>query len=107
VLQIVEDIMPDGELAWDRCASRYWTLSGERELRQGDDFKRYFVEKCCKRGKKPTGSSAPALSVKEAQRIYAKILEKNEQRNFGGSDSGSSDSEDEGGDPCDAMKPPL
>jgi hypothetical protein len=69
----------------------------------GEDIKRYFIEKCCERGKKPTGSSGPARSIAEAQKIYAKILEKNAQSTYGGaagSDSDSdSDSEEEGGDP--------
>ncbi|KAJ1404953.1 hypothetical protein B484DRAFT_404595 [Ochromonadaceae sp. CCMP2298] len=61
---------------------------------KGDDLKRYFIETCCERGKKPTGTSGPAKALRDAQRIYSIILTRNAQASFGGSGSDSDTSSD-------------
>mmetsp|Transcript_11817 Transcript_11817/g.26251 ORF Transcript_11817/g.26251 Transcript_11817/m.26251 type:complete len:193 (+) Transcript_11817:172-750(+) len=92
LLKVIDAILPSGQVAWLKVAERYHVLSGELLARQPEDVKRYFMEKCCDKGKKPTDTSGPSPTIEEAQRIYRKILSKNSMRDHGGGGSGSSTS---------------
>ncbi|KAJ1408918.1 hypothetical protein B484DRAFT_468909, partial [Ochromonadaceae sp. CCMP2298] len=87
LLKVIDAILPGGQVAWLKVAERYHVLSGELLAHQPED-----VEKCCGKGKKPTGTSGPSPTIEEAQRIYRKILSKNSMRDHGGGGSGSSTS---------------
>jgi hypothetical protein len=82
LLKVIDAILPGGQVAWPKVAERYHVLSGELLARQPEDVKRYFMEKCCDKGKKPTGTSGPSPTIEKAQRIYRKILSKNSMRGW-------------------------
>ena len=84
-INCVEAILPDGALQWTMVAQRYHQVSGEKELRENHDLKRYFTthKNLCDNGKKVTGSSAPKPQVARCQMIFrAYVLSVECSRNF-------------------------
>ena len=76
VINIVGAHLPVSSDDWKECCEAYQAATSELLLRDNADFKRYFWEKCCNKGKKPTGSSGADDSVCRAQNIYQQILNK-------------------------------
>jgi len=55
LVMAVEELLPNGAQSWAKVAALYQSRSGELILRDHDDVKRYWIEKCCNKFKKPTG----------------------------------------------------
>ena len=56
LIQVVEEKLPNGAQGWQEVAFLYQQWSGELVLRDYEDVKRHWVDKCCNRFKKPTGN---------------------------------------------------
>jgi len=56
LILVVEELLPNGAQSWAEVAALYQSRSGEMILRDHDDVKRYWIEKCCNKFKKPTGT---------------------------------------------------
>jgi hypothetical protein len=52
----VEELMPNGAQSWGEVAALYQSRSSELILRDHDDMKQYWIEKCCNKFKKLTGT---------------------------------------------------
>ena len=53
---------------------RYKIAAQETVDREGPDMKRYFIQKLCNNGRKPTGNSGTNDTTRRAQEIYQRIL---------------------------------
>jgi len=53
---VVKDVLPNGVQSWAEVAALYQKQSGKLILQDHDDVKRYWIEKCCNKFKKPTGT---------------------------------------------------
>ena len=73
LLDVVDLVLPIGR---QEVSQRYKAESGDADLRDWQDLKRYFVEKLCDKNRKPTGESAPKPQVARAQAIHEKMLRK-------------------------------
>ena len=83
LLNIIEAVMPIGQIGWQTVAERYQTATDEATRRDPTDVKRQFIGKYCKSNKKPTGSSGPSELIREAQAIQARIIRKENAQNYG------------------------
>jgi hypothetical protein len=97
-IQVVQEKLPNGAQAWQEVAALYHHRSGELILRDYEDVKRHWTEKCCNKFKKPTGDPGdPKTSViLRCQRIQERILAKTAS-SIMGVDSGGDDQLDVGG----------
>ncbi len=101
LLEVMATFLPNqGSNSWDRVAAAYQEKSGEAELRDKEDLKRHWREKCCNKFKKPTGRSGAATDfILRCQRVQLLIHKKNESSLLGDGSGNSSDSnEDEDND---------
>ena len=57
LLDVIEQLMPKGQVGWQAVADRYQIVSGETIARAYDDIRRHFIEKLCNNFKKPTGDT--------------------------------------------------
>jgi hypothetical protein len=55
LINIVSNMLPNGEYAWQAVATAYQAESGEAELRDTTDLKKHWHKVLCNGGKKPTG----------------------------------------------------
>jgi len=56
LILVVEELLPNGAQSWGEVAALYQSHSGELVLWDHDDVKQYWIEKCCNKFKKPTGT---------------------------------------------------
>ena len=101
LLEVMATFLPNQGLnSWDRVAAAYQEKSGEAELRDKEDLKRHWREKCCNKFKKPTGRSGAATDfILRCQRVQLLVHKKNESSLLGdGSDNSSDSYEDEDND---------
>ncbi len=56
-IQIVKDILLNGELAWQAVAIAYQEASSKEKLRDWDDIKEDWIKNLCNWMKKPMGST--------------------------------------------------
>jgi hypothetical protein len=54
LIQVVEELLPNGAQGWEEVAPLYQARSGEMILRDRNDLKQHWVEMCCNKFKKPT-----------------------------------------------------
>ena len=55
LIEIVAQVLPNGEYAWQAVALAYQEQSKEESVRDTDDLKRHWVKNLCNNMKKPTG----------------------------------------------------
>ena len=108
LLDVVDFVLPIGSVQWQEVAQRYKAESGDADLRDWQDLKRYFVEKLCDKNRKPTGESAPKPQVARAQAIHEKMLRKEGAAVYGDeiSSEDGNDDEDEEDDEDAEESPP-
>ena len=87
LMSLVQEFLPDGALGWKTVAEHYHVNSGEKELRDHDDVKKYWSNTLCNKMNKPTGKTGGRTAT--CQKIQKEILEKNAAMTF------SSDEDDE------------
>jgi hypothetical protein len=56
LIMVVEEMLPNVAQAWQEIAVLYQSRSGEMVLRDPNDVKRHWVDKCCNKFKKPSGT---------------------------------------------------
>jgi hypothetical protein len=96
LLNIINDILPVGQEHWKEVANRYKVAASENCVRDSVDLKRHFLEKLCDRNKKPTGVSSPKPEIQRVQKIYRRILQRENSCSIGeGNDSECDNSEEE------------
>ncbi len=97
LLEVMATFLPNqGSNSWDRVAAAYQEKSGEAELRDKEDLKRHWREKCCNKFKKPTGKSGAATDfILRCQRVQLMIHKKNESSLLGDGSGNSSESDDD------------
>jgi hypothetical protein len=78
LIQVVEELLPNGAQGWQEAAFLYQHRSGEMNLRDNDDVKRHWIEKCCNKFKKPTGVPGDPKRdmILRCQRIQQRIHSK-------------------------------
>jgi hypothetical protein len=99
LIQVVEEKLPNGAQGWQEVAFLYQQRSGELVLRDYEDVKRHWVDKCCNKFKKPTGNPGDPKRdmILRCQRIQERILKKSDAAVMGvesGGDDGFDLSED-------------
>jgi hypothetical protein len=52
----VEELLPNWAQSWAEVSALYQSHSGKLVLWDHDDVKQYWIEKCCFKFKKPTGT---------------------------------------------------
>ena len=52
-IQAVEELLPNGAQGWTEVARLYQGRTGELAVREYDDVKQHWIEKCCNKFKKP------------------------------------------------------
>ncbi len=55
LINIVSNMLPNGEYAWQAVATAYQAQSGEKDLRDTADLKKHWHKVLCNCRKKPTG----------------------------------------------------
>jgi hypothetical protein len=75
---VVKELLPNGAQSWAEVAALYQSRSGEMILRDHDDMKRYWIEKCRNKFKKPTGTPGDPKRdmILRCQRIQERIHNK-------------------------------
>ena len=70
--------MPNGAQSWGEVAALYQSRSSELNLRDHDDMKQYWIEKCCNKFKKLTGTPGDPKRdmILRCQRIQEQIHNK-------------------------------
>jgi len=107
LILVVEELLPNGAQSWAEVAALYQSRSGEMILRDHDDVKRYWIEKCCNKFKKPTGTPGDPKRdmILRCQRIQERIHNKSASAIMGveseGDDGLSLDSDEEDEDDDD------
>jgi len=107
LILVVEELLPNGAQSWAEVAALYQSRSGEMILRDHDDVKRYWIEKCCNKFKKPTGTPGDPKRdmILRCQRIQERIHNKSASTIMGveseGDDGLSLDSDEEDEDDDD------
>jgi hypothetical protein len=78
LILVVEEKLPNGAQAWQEVAALYQARSGETLLRDHDDIMRHWVDKCCNKFKKPTGTPGDPKRdmILRCQQIHEWILKK-------------------------------
>jgi hypothetical protein len=99
LIQVVEEKPPNGAQGWQEVAFLYQQRSGELVLRDYEDVKRHWVDKCCNKFKKPTDNPGDPKRdmILRCQRIQERILKKSDAAVMGvesGGDDGFDLSED-------------
>ena len=56
LIMVVEEMLPNVAQAWQEIAVLYQSRSGEMVLQDPNDVKRHWVDKCCNKFKKPSGT---------------------------------------------------
>jgi len=77
LIQIIAEILPNGEFGWSAVALAYQEQSQEDEIRNTDDIKRHWMRNLCNNMKKPTVK--PGVSSDRTHRCIAierKIMDK-------------------------------
>jgi hypothetical protein len=87
---VVEEKLPNGAHAWQEVAALYQARSSESLLRDHDDVKRHWTDKCCNEFKKPTGSPGDPKRdmILSCQRIHQRILKKSASSIMGADSEG-------------------
>ena len=57
LIGIVEEILPNGQIAWEAVGAAYQKQSNEKEERDWNDIKKHWMKNLCNNMKKPTGST--------------------------------------------------
>ena len=57
LIGIVEEILPNGQIAWEAVATVYQIKSNKEEERDWNDIKKHWNKNLCNNMKKPTGST--------------------------------------------------
>ena len=57
LINIISEVLPNGEYGWQAVSFAYHEKSEEKQLRNTDDLKRHWIENLCNGMKKPTGKS--------------------------------------------------
>ncbi len=55
LINIISNMLPNGEYAWQAVATAYQAESGEKDLRDMANLKKHWHKVLCNCGKKPTG----------------------------------------------------
>jgi hypothetical protein len=55
LINIVEEILPNGEIGWEAIAIAYQAKSNEETQRDTTNVKKHWMENLCNSMKKPTG----------------------------------------------------
>ncbi len=55
LIDIVEEILPDGELGWEAFAIAYQAKANEESLRDTTNVKKHWLKNLCNSMKKPMG----------------------------------------------------
>jgi hypothetical protein len=78
LIQVVEELLPNGVQGWTEAATLYQARTGELSFKEYDDMKRHWIEKCCNKFKKPTGNPGDPKRVMflRCQRIQEQNHEK-------------------------------
>jgi hypothetical protein len=78
LIMLVEEMLPNGAQAWQEVAVLYQSRSREMVLQDHDDAKRHWVDKCCNKFKKPTGTPGDPKRdmILRCQQIQEWILKK-------------------------------
>jgi len=93
LIQVVEELLPNGAQGWTEVARLYQVRTGELAVREYDDVKWHWIEKCCNKFKKPTGNPGDPKRdmILRCQRIQERIHEKSSSQILGvdsGGDTG-------------------
>jgi len=78
LILVVEEKLPNGAHAWQEVAAIYQARSRESLLRDQDDVKRLWTDKCCNKFKKLTSSPGDPKRdmILRCQQIHKRILKK-------------------------------
>jgi hypothetical protein len=78
LIEVVEEKLPNGAPGWREVAALYQNRSRELILRDYEDVKRHWVEKCCNSFKNPTGDPGDPKRdmILKCQKIQGKIMAK-------------------------------
>jgi len=78
LIQVVEELLPNGAQGWTEVARLYQVHTGELAVREYDDVKCHWIKKCCNKFKKPTGNPGDPKRdmILRCQRIQERIHEK-------------------------------
>jgi hypothetical protein len=90
LIQVVEELLPNGAQGWTEVARLYQVRTGELSVREYDDMKQHWIEKCCNKFKKPTGNPDDPKRdmILRCQCIQERIHEKSSSLVFGGDSRG-------------------
>jgi hypothetical protein len=90
LIQVVEELLPYGAQGWTEVARLYQVRTGELSVREYDDVKQHWIEKCCNKFKKPTGNPGDPKRdmILRCQWIQEQIHEKSSSLILGGDSRG-------------------
>jgi len=84
LVEVVQELLPNGAEAWKNVAIIYKNRSNEAFLRDSEDIKRHWFEKCCNKNKKPTGKTGSNTDfVFRCQQIQLDIISKTNSAAYG------------------------
>jgi hypothetical protein len=55
LINIINELLPNGEVAWEAVCTEYFTQSTEKALRNTTDVRKHWIKNLCNNMQKPTG----------------------------------------------------
>ena len=96
LINIISEILPNGEYGWQAVSFAYHEQSKEDQARNTDDLKRHWIKTLCNGMKKPTGKpGGPKDRIHRCISIEKKILNKTHSGMLGLSSSDGEDDEED------------
>jgi len=89
--KIIAQWKPTSMLQWQTVAEQYRQQCGELETRPAATIKKFFFQKMCNSGRKPTGSSGLDDLTQKCQALHRALFQKEEGDAFGDSDEDNED----------------
>ncbi len=56
LIKIINELLPNGEVAWEAVCTAYFNQSKEKVLRNMTDVRKHWIENLCNNMQKPTGT---------------------------------------------------
>jgi hypothetical protein len=69
LINIINELFPNGEVVWEAVCTAYFTQSQEKVLRNMTDVRKHWIENLCNNMQKPTGRTG-----KNGERIHRCML---------------------------------
>ncbi len=77
LIKIINELLPNGEVAWEAVCTAYFNQSKEKALRNTTDMRKHWIKNLCNNMQKPTGRTGKnGDQIHQCMLIEKKIIKK-------------------------------